>query len=112
MISMQEPVSTLSQEQIQTLQSTYTCLRVIAPYVQALIPCLRGWDELHAKNMHNFAQLCLSKLVQHFPEVAEFQRGNSALPRRESSQEEKDLARIRHVCEELACTIAKEKAKL
>jgi hypothetical protein len=64
----------LSQEQLRTLQSTYTCLRTGVTHLESIIPHLQAWDELHAKNLLSFSQLCISKLVQNFSEVAEWER--------------------------------------
>jgi hypothetical protein len=64
-----EPVRILSQEQRHTLESSYTCLRAVSTHLESIIPNLQSWDELHAKNLLNFSQLCISKLVQNFPEI-------------------------------------------
>ncbi len=69
----------LSPQQRSALESTYTFLRAVTVHLEAALPHMRGWDETSCKNMIAFSVLCQSKLVQSFPEVAEWEKAAHAV---------------------------------
>jgi hypothetical protein len=69
----------LTQEQQHTLESVYTFIRGATVYLEAHRPVVRAEDEPQITNLLNFGGLCQSRLVEQFPEIAEWeQRGGAA----------------------------------
>ena len=63
--------SSLSREQVASLQSTYTCLRGITVYLESHQPYTTEADQQAIQRLLDFSTLCLSRLVEYFSEVAE-----------------------------------------
>lgn len=74
---MQAP-SSLTPGQRHTLESTYSCLKALSAYLEDKIPRLQPFDQLHARNLFDWTVLAISRLVEHFPEVAEWERRGGA----------------------------------
>ncbi len=69
-----EAPSTLSQEQKTCLESVYTFLQGATVYLQAVERVVYPEDVAHLKNLLELGSLCIGRLPEYFPEVAEFQR--------------------------------------
>lgn len=70
--------NTLSPEQKHALESTYTFLKGATVYLEAVQPCVLPKDRVHLDNLVNFGVLCISLLVENFPEVALLERTGGA----------------------------------
>ena len=70
--------SNLSPSQRHTLESVYSNLKAISNYLDDKIPHLQPFDQLHARNLFDWTVLSISRLVEHFPEVAEWERRGGA----------------------------------
>ena len=68
----------LSQEQRHTLESVYTFIRGTTTYLEAIVPVVRAEDEPQISNLLNFGVLCQSRLVEQFPEIAEWEKRGGA----------------------------------
>jgi hypothetical protein len=64
----------LTQEQQRTLESTYSFLKAATVYLEAHAAVVCAEDFAHAGSLVNFGVLCISRLVEFFPEIAEFER--------------------------------------
>lgn len=60
----------LSPEQRHTLKSAYTFLRGSTVYLEAIQPIVIPEDQPLVVNLLNLGVLCISKLVENFPEIA------------------------------------------
>ena len=69
-----EKKSNLTREQIHTLQGTYTCLTGLVTYLTAHKPYVQPEDEAAIENLINSGVLNLSRLVEHFDAVAEWEQ--------------------------------------
>lgn len=63
----------LSPEQKHSFASTYTFLRGATVYLEAVQPIVRAEDRLHIDNLLNFDVLCMSRRVENFDEIAEWE---------------------------------------
>lgn len=61
--------SSLSSEQVHTLESTYTALHAIVVYLESHQPYVIEEDQAAIQRLLDFAVLCISRLVEHFAEV-------------------------------------------
>ena len=75
---MQEPARILSAQQRSSLESVFTTLKAVSPFLQS-IESLRADERLQAVNLSDLADLSQNKLVEAFPELhtwlAEWTRG-------------------------------------
>lgn len=69
----------LSAEQIHTLQGTYTCLTGITTYLTAHACCVIPEDEQAVQRLIDFAVLNISRLTEHFDEVAAVGKARPAM---------------------------------
>jgi hypothetical protein len=76
---MNEPVRSLSEEQRFSLKSTYTFLKAATIYFEAHEPIVRPEDKPHLENLINLGVLCMARLVENFPECAEWERGKEGV---------------------------------
>jgi hypothetical protein len=67
----------LTPEQKHTLKLAYTFLRGSTVYLEAIQPVVIPEDQFQVVNLLNLGVLCTSKLVENFPEIAEWERGAS-----------------------------------
>jgi len=68
----------LSQEQRHTLESVYTFIRGATIYLEAHRDVVRAEDSQQVTNLVSFGVLCQSRLVEQFPEIAEWERRGDA----------------------------------
>jgi len=73
-----ETSQVLSQEQRHTLESVYTFIRGATVYLEAHRPVVCAEDEPQVSNLLNFGVLCMSRLVEQFPEIAEWKKRGGA----------------------------------
>lgn len=69
-----ERKSNLTQEQSHTLRGCYTVLTGLVTYLEAHKPYTVEEDQRAIENLINFAVLNLSRLVEHFDVIAEFEQ--------------------------------------
>ena len=69
-----EKQSSLSREQVHTLQGTYTCLTGLVTYLEAHKPYTVEEDQRAIENLINFGVLNLSRLVEHFDTIAAWEQ--------------------------------------
>lgn len=65
----------LSQEQKTCLESVYTFLQGATVYLQAVEHVACPEDGPHVKGLLDLGSLCMSRMLEYFPEVVEFRRG-------------------------------------
>lgn len=75
---MNEPVRSLSQDEQFALKSTYTFLKAATIYFEAHEPIVRLEDKSHLENLINLGVLCMARLVESFPECAEWEKDGAA----------------------------------
>jgi len=68
----------LSQEQRHTLESVYTFIRGATIYLEAHRDVVCVEDSQQVTNLINFGVLCQSRLVEQFPEIAEWEKRGGA----------------------------------
>jgi len=68
----------LSQEQRHTLESVYTFIKGATIYLEAHRDIVRAEDSQQITNLLNFGELCQSRLVEQFAEIAEWERRGGA----------------------------------
>lgn len=78
-----EAPHTLSQEQKTCLEGVFTFLQGATVYLQAVEHVAYPEDAGHLKGLLDLGALCLSRLSDYFPDVAEFKRGVQASRERE-----------------------------
>jgi hypothetical protein len=64
----------LSKSQTQTLESVYIFLRTLRPLLRSLADGVGQESRLHLDSTISLATLNLSRLVEHFPEVADAEK--------------------------------------
>lgn len=67
-----EARSTLSQEQKLCIESVYTFLQGATVYLQAVEHVAYPEDVVHVKGLADLGSLCMSRMLEYFPEVVEF----------------------------------------
>jgi hypothetical protein len=67
--------NSLTQEQRHTLKSAYVFLRGATVYLEAIQPIVIPEDQPQVNNLLDLGVLCISKLVENFPEIAVWEQG-------------------------------------
>jgi hypothetical protein len=72
---MNESACSLSEEQRFSLKSTYTFLKAATIYFEAHESIVRPEDKSHLDNLINLGVLCMARMVENFPDCAEWECG-------------------------------------
>src|SRR5713226_2367512 len=82
-VTRMEPTRSLSPQQKNSLESTYSCFRGVRAFLESVEPHFQPDEKLMSQNLRELAELCEGKLVEAFPDLLEWlyqwERGRGGL---------------------------------
>src|SRR6266404_5054316 len=71
-VTRMEPTRSLSPQQKNSLESTYSCFRGVRAFLESVEPHFQPDEKLMSQNLRELAKLCEEKLVAAFPDLLEW----------------------------------------